>query len=70
MVEVAELGALIPCVLPSDKVAPLSLNGFKVAKLLVGVSVVWSVDAKFVRVKLLPLPDWSAPKLPLFSKSK
>jgi len=56
--------------LPSENVPPPVSNTLIAQKLLVGVSVVWSVDAKLVGVKLLPLPDWSAPKLPLFSKSK
>jgi hypothetical protein len=54
---------------PSENVLPEGVSsGLRVHQLLVGVSVVWSVDAKLVGVKLLPLPDWSAPKLPLLEK--
>jgi hypothetical protein len=43
---------------------------FFVAKLLVGVSVVWSIDVKLLTVNVFPLPELSVPKAPLSWNSK
>jgi hypothetical protein len=57
---------------PSVKVAPaLKLaKGFNVAKLLVGVSVVWSIDVRLLTVKSFPSPEVSSPSAELSLNSK
>jgi hypothetical protein len=45
-------------------------KGFIVAKLLVGVSVVWSIDVRLLTVKSLPFPEVSSPSAELSLNSK
>jgi hypothetical protein len=57
---------------PSEYVptALTSSKGFNVAKLLVGVSVVWSMLVKLLTVNVFALPELSVPKAPLSWNSK
>jgi hypothetical protein len=58
-------------VLPSEKVGNVvDDKGLRVQKLLVGVSVVWSMLVKLLTVKLFPSPEVSVPKAPLSWNSK
>jgi hypothetical protein len=52
------------------KLPSLKLMLQKVQKLLVGVSVDWSIAVRLLTVKSFPFPDTSAPRLAEFSKSK
>jgi hypothetical protein len=47
-----------------------TFKGFNVAKLLVGVSVVWSIDVKLLTVKSLPFPEVSSPSAELSLNSR
>ena len=60
-----------PLRLPSERVVLLGMfTALNVAKLLVQVSVDWSIAASPDEAKSLLLPDTSFPKVPLSSKSK
>jgi hypothetical protein len=59
------------CKLPSVKVALAILSKeLRVQKLLVGVSVVWSIDVRLLTVKSLPLPEVSSPSAELSLNSR
>jgi hypothetical protein len=49
----------------AEKLEPKGIRGFKVLKLLVQVSVVWSIDVKPFTVQSLPFPEVSSPNAEL-----
>jgi hypothetical protein len=56
-----EILVLVYLRFPSDSVTlvvpPTPIKGFNVAKLLVGVSVVWSIDVRLLTVHVFPFPE-------------